>query len=448
MHGVLGPQGSMQNTFVAELGERIHVPFVSFTAKTSTLTYAESHYSVRTAPDDSVQTRAIAELCHGFGWPQVVVLYEDTEYGIQFLSALNKALQQVEVGIAFMIAIPPTVNDNHLQKELYKFLTKQTRAFVVHMNPSLGYQLFAVAQKVGMMSEGYAWIITGSLSNFMNTMDSATRNSMEGVVGIRPYVKDSKNLKSFRERWKRNMLLSNYTGPAMELNVYGLWAYDTINALAIAVENIGERNSSSLYENGTKGILDGADLSISSYGPRLLSELSATKFRGLSGDFQLVDGKLKASSYEIFNVIGNGEKTIGFWNPDRGIVREFSSTGETSYSTSTKELKQIIWPGDSVAQPKGWAIPIIGGNLRIGLPWKSGFTEFVNLSVDPTTNLTNASGFSVDIFLASLPMLPFPINYKFSYYNDTKNINWSYDDMLFRIPEVLSSRTSFSFRCL
>ncbi|XP_073150661.1 glutamate receptor 2.8-like [Henckelia pumila] len=435
VHGVLGPQGSIQDTFVAQLGERIHVPFVSFTARTSALTYAESRYSVRTTPDDSVQARALAELCLGFGWSQVVVLYEDTEYGNRFLSHLNKALQQVEVGIAYMTAIPPTVKDNHLRRELSKLMTKQTRVFVVHMNPSLGHRLFAVAEKFGMMSEGYAWIITGSLSNFMNTMDSATRNSMEGVVGIRPYVEDSKNLVSFRERWKRNMILSNYTGPIMELNVYGLWAYDTINALAIAVEKIGVVNSSSLYENGTKGMLDGADLSVSSYGPRLLSELSATKFRGLSGDFQLVDGKLKASPYEIFNVVGNGEKTVGFWSPDRGIVRELSSTGETSYSTSAKELKQIIWPGDSVTTPAGWAIPSIGHKLRVGVPWKSGFKEFVDVSVDPTTNLTNASGFAVDIFLASLHMLPFHINYEFHSYNDTKNINWSYDDMLARIPK-------------
>ncbi|XP_073318085.1 glutamate receptor 2.8-like [Primulina huaijiensis] len=435
VHGVLGPHhGSSQDTFVAELGERIHVPFVSFTARTSALSYGESRYSIRTTPDDSVQAKALAELCRGFEWTQVVVLYEDTEYGHQFLSHLNKALQQVEVGIAYMIAIPTSVKDYHLWNELSKLLTKQTRVFVVHMSPSLGYRLFAVAEKVGMMREGYAWIITDSLSNFMNSMDSATRNSMEGVVGIRPFAKDSKNLQSFRERWKRNMLLKNSTGPTMELNIYGLWAYDTINALAIALEKIRPVNSNSLYESGTKVMIEGANLSISSYGPRLLSELSATKFRGLSGDFQLDDGKLKASSYEIFNVIGNGEKTVGFWNPDRGIVKEFSSTGETSYSTSAKELKQIIWPGDSVARPKGWDIPTIDGNLRVGVPWKSGFTEFVTLSVDPITNYTNASGFSVDIFLASLKMLPF-LNYKFYCYNDTKNLNWSYDNMLARIPE-------------
>lgn len=42
-----------------------------------------------------------------------LVLYEDTEYGNQFLSHLNKALQEVEVevGIAYMIAIPPSVKD-------------------------------------------------------------------------------------------------------------------------------------------------------------------------------------------------------------------------------------------------------------------------------------------------------------------------------------------------
>ncbi|KZV37643.1 Glutamate receptor 2.8 [Dorcoceras hygrometricum] len=433
VRGVLGPQGSMQNTSHAELGERIHVPLESFTTRTSALTYAKSSYTIRIMPDDSVQVRALAELCHGFGWPQVVVLHEDNEYGNQFLSHLNKELQQVEIGIAYMIAIPHLFEEDHLWKELGKLQTKQTRVFVVHMNPSLGYRLFAVANKLGMMSDGYAWIITDALSTYVNSMDLATRDSMEGVVGIRPYVRDSLKLQSFRERWNRNVLLKNSSGPIMKLNFYGLWAYDTIKALSMAAEKIGPISFDSLYENGTKDIIDIANLSISSYGPRLVSELSDIKFNGLSGDFQFVDGKLKASSYEIFNMLGSGEKTVGFWKTDRGIISEFSSTSETN-STSTKKLKQIIWPGDSVTQPKGWAIPAIG-NLRVGVPWKSGFTEFANFSVDPITNHTKASGFSVDIFLASLQMLPFPVNYDFRPYYERQNNNWTYDDMLDRIFE-------------
>lgn len=50
-----------------------------------------------------------------------------------------------------------------------------------------------------------------SISIFLNSISSETRDLMDAVVGIRPYVFASKTLKSFGERWKRNMLMSKAT---------------------------------------------------------------------------------------------------------------------------------------------------------------------------------------------------------------------------------------------
>ncbi|KAL0404496.1 UNVERIFIED_CONTAM: Glutamate receptor 2.5 [Sesamum radiatum] len=433
VHGIVGPQDSIEETFLAELGQKVRMPIISFTARTSTLSYKENRYFVRATPDDAIQVQALAMICQGFEWHEVVVLYEDTDYGNQFISYTNKAFQDVEIRIAYMIALSSSAEDSHLLQELDKLTTKQTRVFIVHMNPYLGFRLFNLAKKVGLMGEGFVWIITDSLSNFVKSMDSVTRDSMQGVLGIRPYMPRSNDLESFQERWKRNMILKNTTGPFMELNAYGLWAYDAVTALAIAIENIVPLNSTLFDINVTRNGTD-KRLRISAFGPQLLDELSTTKFRGLSGDFELVDGKLKQSTFEIFNVIGNGEKTVGYWTQNRGITGELNSFSTTMYSTSTKELKSITWPGDSVIRPKGWAIPATG-KLRVGIPWKHGFTEFVNVITDPATKHTNATGFSIEIFLATLELLPFPINYEFIHYNDTKNIDWSYDDMLHEIPQ-------------
>ncbi|KAK4485547.1 hypothetical protein RD792_008190, partial [Penstemon davidsonii] len=423
--GILGPHKTTEETFVAEVGVKAHVPIISFTARSSTLSYTDNHYFVRATLDDAVQAQALASICQGFEWPEVAVLYEETEYGSQFLSHINKAFQEVEVGIAYMTSIPTSIEDSNLLKELKRLSTKQTRVFLVHMNPSLGYRFFTLAKREGLMSEGYAWIISDSLSNFMSSIDSIARDSMEGVLGIRPYIHRSNELENFQERWKRNTVLD------MELNVYGLWAYDAITALAIAVEKIKPLNSSSSSNLGSS---KSTDLRISTLGPRLLTELSRIQFKGLAGDFQLIDGKLKLSAFEIFNIFGSGEKTVGYWTPNKGIIRDLNSVGERTYSTSIKEIKNIIWPGDSITQPKGWDIPTTG-NLRVGIPWKHGFTEFIGTKIDPRTSHINPSGFAIDIFLATLKVLPFHINYKFYHCNDTKSIDCSYDDMLQKIPQ-------------
>lgn len=415
--GILGPQGSRAERFAAAIAETYRVPIISLAATSSGLPYSENRYFVSTTWDDAVRAEGLAAICQRFEWPEVVILYEDTEYGTRFVSHLIKAFQDVDIEPAYKTPIPTTSEDSHILKQLTKLNNNRMRVFLVHMNPLLGSRLFFLANSAGMMRKGYAWMISDSLSIFLNSIDSDVRDSMDGVLGIRPYLFASKMLKSFQERWRRNVLLNKTRGPIMELNIHGLWAYDAVTALAIAIENIRPVNS-----NGT----DNTGFRNSSLGSRLLTELYSTKFRGLAGDFELVEGKLKASVFEIFNINGNGERRLGFWTPERGIVRELSN------STSTVQLKNVVWPGDSVIQPKSVAVDV----LRVGVPWKPGFKQFVNVVTDPAKNHTDVTGFCIDIFLGALNVLPFPINYEFHVYNDSTSNHWSYDHMLHKIPQV------------
>ncbi|KAL7138033.1 hypothetical protein ABFS83_10G135700 [Erythranthe nasuta] len=438
--GIFAPHGSKQEAFAAAIGETVRLPIISFTARSLSASYEENRYFVSTALDDAVQSHALAYICQKFERPEVVILYEDdTEYGNNFVSRTINVFHDAGIEVPYKTSIATSASDSHILKELKMLKKKKTRVFLVQAGPALGSRLFAIASNAGMMKEGYAWVVTDSLSIFLDYVDFSARDSMDGVLGIRPYLFASKKLKSFQERWKRNMLLNNTTsGSITEVNIHGLWAYDAVTALAIAIENIRRVNSSLLDVNGDKNRTDNRGLRISVLGQMLLSEVSNTKFRGLAGDFELVDGKLKASAFEIFNIIGNGERKLGFWTLDRGIIRELNSSFvEPTNSVLTNELKNayhVLWSGNSVVRPKGRAI-LETEDLRIGIPWKPGFKEFVNVVTDPTTNQTNVNGFCIDIFLAALKVLPLPINYEFRIYNDSKSSNWSYDSMLHKIPE-------------
>ncbi|KAL6123353.1 hypothetical protein ACLB2K_075875 [Fragaria x ananassa] len=65
------------------------------------------------------------------------------------------ALQDVRARVPYRSAIPPTATNDQLVGELYKLMTMQIRVFIVHMTPSLGSRLFAKAQELGMMKEGF-----------------------------------------------------------------------------------------------------------------------------------------------------------------------------------------------------------------------------------------------------------------------------------------------------
>ncbi|KAJ8634670.1 hypothetical protein MRB53_008937 [Persea americana] len=396
---IMGPQTSSQAQFVAELGSKALVPILSFSATSPFPSSIQTPYFIRTALSDSSQVKAIAALIKAFGWKEAVPIYEDTPYGNGVIPYLTDALEEVDARVPYRCMLSHLMTDDQIVQELYKLETMQTSVFIVHLLPSLGTRLFFKANEVGMMSQGSVWIITSSLANFLDSMNSTVIQSMQGVLGVRPYFKKSKKVEDFMERWKRKLLIENPYFDKVELNILGLWAYDTVWALAEAVERVGQNST----EIGRLGV--------SEMGPRLRDAILKTNFKGLSGQFNLPNGQLKPFAFEIVNVIGKGEREIGFWTSIHGLVKKLKISKKT-YSISKDNLKPIIWPGESTSVPKGWALPR-GNMMRIGVPRTQGFIEFVNVSDHPQTKQPFFAGYSIDFFRAALNFLPYAIGYEF-----------------------------------
>ncbi|KAJ6361216.1 hypothetical protein OIU78_001789 [Salix suchowensis] len=214
VQAILGPTTSMQARFVSDLGEKAKVPIISFSA--------------------TIQA---------FGWREAVPVYIDNEYGEGIIPYLIDALQEVDARVPYRSVISPLATDDQIAEELYKLMTMQTRVFIVHMYRSLGTRLFTKAKEIGMMSEGYVWIMTHGLSaEFLSSPNHSVTDTIQGVLGIKPYVPRTKELEYFRARWKRRFLQDNPDKIDAELNIYGLLAYDATTALASAVDKAGTTN--------------------------------------------------------------------------------------------------------------------------------------------------------------------------------------------------------------
>ncbi|KAK9903214.1 hypothetical protein M0R45_001143 [Rubus argutus] len=146
----------MQAKFVIDLGNRTRVPIISFSATSPSLTSHPSTYFFRAAQTDSSQVKAIGAVIKSFGWREAVPIYIDNDYGNGVVPYLIDALQSVEARVPYRSAISHQQLMIKLEKELFKLMTMQTRVFIVHhMSGPLGSRLFAKAQKLGMMIEGY-----------------------------------------------------------------------------------------------------------------------------------------------------------------------------------------------------------------------------------------------------------------------------------------------------
>jgi ionotropic glutamate receptor len=357
--------------------------------------------------------KAISAIIQAFGWREVVPIYIDNEYGQGIIPFLIEALQDVDVRVPYRSVIPTSPLDDQIGQELYKLKTMQTRVFIVHMLTDLGSRLFTKAKEFGLMSEGYVWIMTSGMTNSIDSMESSAHNSMQGVLGVKTYVPNTKELENFTVRWKRKFHQDNPTILNVELNVIGLWAYDAVSVLARAVEIVGTTNFGFEKTNASSNLTDLETFGVPLNGPKLREALWGTRFRGLSGEFSLDNGQLQSSTFQIINVNGNGEREIAFWTPENGLVQKLNSTNTSTYSTSRYNLGPIIWPGDSSSVPKGWEIPTNGKKLRIGVPVEDGFRKFVEVTHDPSTNTTHVTGYSIEVFNTVMEALPYVVSYKF-----------------------------------
>ncbi|KAL8043588.1 hypothetical protein ABFX02_09G128007 [Erythranthe guttata] len=428
---IIGPQTSAQANFVIGLGGAAKVPVISFTATSPSLR-PQTPYFVQTAINDAAQVNAVAAIVKYFRWYQVVFVYEDSDYGNGIIPYLSNAFQQVNARVSYRSVIPVSASDDFILQEMYKMKTMQTRVFVVHASRPIASRIFLKAKEAEMMSEGYVWIVTSGLMDLFYSLDSKVVESMQGVVGVKPLVPRSSRLVSTTIRWKKKFADDNPgITPQEDINLYGLWAYDTLWALAMAAEKTGFKEPTSLPNTTSLNSTDMFVTGTSQTGSKLLATMLDTKFEGLAGNFNLDNGQLESSSFQILNVDGNSLKEVGIWKP----LLQISSQRNTNLTGFVGEkLENIIWPGKSRNVPKGWEVPVSGKKLRVGVPVDIGFAEYVNVQRDPQTNATTITGYYIDLFDSVMAALPYSVRYEYAPFEKSDgSIAGSYDDLTYQV---------------
>jgi ionotropic glutamate receptor len=435
VQAIIGPQKSSEAVFISKLGNITQVPTVSFTATSPSLTSGNMPYFVRATTNDSAQVNSIASVIQAYGWRQVVLVYDDTDYGRDIVPYLIDALQDVDIRVPYRSVIPLSATSENIMPELYKLMTMQTRVFIVHMSSTMTSLLFTKAQEVGMMNKGFVWIITNGVANILESLNPSVIEAMNGVIGVRHHVPKSQELDNFSIKWSRMYQQDNPDeSPFNKLSIVGLWGYDAAWALAQAAEKTGissVRNKPWSSKNSTCF----ESMAISTNGPELLAAIVQNKFTGFSGDFDLTDRQqLKVSVFQIINVVGRGYREIGFWTLKNGLSRKLNIEGlKITGSASMLDLNPVIWPGESTEIPRGWEVPTSGKRLRVGVR-TSAYPEFIKTFKDPATNATKVSGLSVDIFEEVVKRLPFALTYDYIEFDTTDTATTgSYNDFVYQV---------------
>lgn len=342
-----------------------------------------------------------------FRWRKVILIHEiQSRGGSNLFAHLSDALRAVDSSVERHVAVPQAF----IEKELKKLKTSSSVRIFVVAQSSLEFAaiLFEKAKALGMMEKGYVWIVTDEVSNLLDSSDSSLLLNMQGVIALRTDYHSEINqdeYRAFRSKFRRKFA-SKYRSEEENLtpSIYSLRAYDSIFAIAKSL------NESQLKLDPQKLILH-------------------TDFQGLSGRIAFKNGFLSQKpNFHILNVIGKSYREVALWSPEFGFsedLDEFDGKRLALRGGVTGDLSSIYWPGGAAAAaPRGWSLGSREEPLKIGVPARGAFNQFVKVAHDRTQNRTQISGFSIDVFEAAVKQLPYDLYYEFvPYYG-------SYDEMV------------------
>ncbi|XP_077243561.1 glutamate receptor 3.7-like [Tasmannia lanceolata] len=437
---IIGPQSSAVAHMMSFIANGLQVPLVSFAATDSTLSALQIPYFFRTTPSDSYQMAAMADLISYYEWRQVIAIFVDDDYGRNGISLLGDLLAKKMYKISYKIALPVQASHNQIMNLLDKSKLIGPRVYVVHASPDSGLKIFPIAQHLQMMTYEYVWLTTDWLCAALDSskpLGPTSLNFLQGVIGFRQLNPQSDQKKAFVSRWREfhRKGIVNF-----ELNSYGLYAYDTVWVIAHAINeflndsgNISFSSSNKLHDmEGTE--LQLGKLRVFDGGKLLLEKLQQTNFTGLTGPIQFdSDRNLVNGAYEVINVGHSVIRRIGYWSSYSGLSVSLPEIlfGNTERNTSlNQQLNTATWPGGKGEKPRGWVIVDNERPLRIGVPKRASFVEFVTETND--THLIE--GYCIDVFNAALKLVPYAVPYEFVPFGDGQ-VNPSYDELVYKVAE-------------
>ncbi|KAK4428986.1 Glutamate receptor 2.7 [Sesamum alatum] len=368
------------------------------------------------------QMQCIAAIVGRFGWRNVVLIYEQESSFSEdsgLFTLLSGSLGAVDSSIEHRLAFPRVSSmldpKAFIEEELKKLRSRSVRIFVVAPS-SLDFAviLFEKAKGLGMMTKGYVWIVSDEIANLLDSVDSSVILNMQGVLGLKTDFLDTTDYyKEFKSKFRRKYK-AKY--PTEEENstpsVYAFRAYDAVLALVKAFQT-----SAGKKINSTE----------------LMHRLSLSDFQGLSGEIRFKNGLLSHKPvFRIVNVIGKSYREVALWSPEFGFLEDLvglerKRTIALGSGLTGELISSIYWRGGERTVPKGWTIGSHEKPLRVGVPAKGAFNQFVKVAYDQGQNQTRISGFSIEVFEAAVKQLPYNLHYVFvPYYG-------SYDEMVAQV---------------
>ncbi|CAF1261341.1 unnamed protein product [Adineta steineri] len=385
--GVVGPGFSREAQQIANFGNTVGIPIISYAATDPELSDRNDYLTFyRTVPSDNSAATAIVKLFVQYNWTSCIIIYQNDPYGIDGSNGINQAF--VNQGLTVNKLIIFDIATLQIQGDLNNLLTNSPSRIVILWTTEIYTSIvLQSALNSNFVGPKFTWILstTISLTNFNrihypNLIGMLTVEPVTGSVVGAPI--NSTLLNAAYDIWKQ---YEPETFPAsLKVSPYALFAFDATWTLIQSLQQLCSTISSPCTTfNGSSFCFDRYFINSN----LLLNTINSLQFIGVSGPIGFSStstDRLNGTYYYVENVQATATN-INF-NP----VLQYSDSGSwNTYSGANL----VVWPGNSLTPPSGQVL-LDGVTLRIGIIETPVFT-IVN-GGSGGTNLS-LSGYAIDL---------------------------------------------------
>ncbi|RDD37362.1 Glutamate receptor ionotropic, kainate 2 [Trichoplax sp. H2] len=229
---LIGPLSSSATKGVQNICSPLQMPQIAPVATDPSLSSNFNYnYLLRIIAPDNFQSTAIASIVERYKWTKMSILASSTDFGINALTEFRQiASRKLWRILSFeLYAIQNNSYVADIEGYLQRIKSAGSKVVILGCEGEHATQIFEAANRLGLLSRGWAWIVVDTVPSLYPTLPSYTN----GIISLRYYQTETSILRSIRARYKQ---LYN-----KELQVLHYRYIDALLAFGYGIKNMKQK---------------------------------------------------------------------------------------------------------------------------------------------------------------------------------------------------------------
>jgi branched-chain amino acid transport system substrate-binding protein/neutral amino acid transport system substrate-binding protein len=304
---ITGDTGSGQSMSIIDITTGNGVLQISSSnTGTEFTTYNDSDLYFRTAPSDTLQGSAMANLAKERGYKTVSTIVINNPYGVGFEDVFVKAFEANGGKVLEKIRYDPS--QSIFDSEVQKIAASKPEFVMMVSYPETGSLILRTAYEKGALT-GTTWLLSEGLKSD-NLAELAGKNATGGyiVAGLQGLAPDEnaggKAYDTFRSLYKGVY--------GKEPGIYCTNSYDALAVVALAIEQAKSATGRSIADN-LRSVANppGVEVSDLKEALNLVREGKDINYQGTSGNITFDENGDVSGSYTVWTIAQNGSTVQG-----------------------------------------------------------------------------------------------------------------------------------------